>query len=233
MIYVINLERRPERLKEIIGELKREGLDRSFTLIRAIDGSKLPEPSVLIRMGILSKELSGSQWVASHPGAIGNYLSHMEVCRRILSSDDDVNLVLEDDAQLIQGFGKELQRILKMFKEKSFDLLYLGISNISHRRGTGHWKQMEDRIFHPDPVDGEVFGTFAMLMNKKAARVFLEGATPMTQATDSRMSSFVTGLRRTALDPERIMYVEKKLKGGVMLPPLARSRPGSLSDTSS
>jgi hypothetical protein len=43
MIYVINLERRPERLKEIIGELKREGLDRSFTLIRAIDGSKLPE----------------------------------------------------------------------------------------------------------------------------------------------------------------------------------------------
>jgi GR25 family glycosyltransferase involved in LPS biosynthesis len=233
MIYVINLERRPERLKEIIGELKREGLDRSFTLIRAIDGRKLPEPSVLIRMGILSKELSGSQWVASHPGAIGNYLSHMEVCRRILSSDDDVNLVLEDDAQLIQGFGKELQRILKMFKEKSFDLLYLGISNISHRRGTGHWKQMEDRIFYPDPADGEVFGTFAMLMNKKAARVFLEGATPMTQATDSRMSSFVTGLRRTALDPERILYVEKKLKGGVMLPPLARSRPGSLSDTSS
>jgi GR25 family glycosyltransferase involved in LPS biosynthesis len=233
MIYVINLERRPERLKEIIGELKREGLDRSFTLIRAIDGRKLPEPSVLIRMGILSKELSGSQWVASHPGAIGNYLSHMEVCRRILSSDDDVNLVLEDDAQLIKGFGKDLQRVIKMFKEKSFDLLYLGISDISHRRGTDHWKQMEDRIFHPDPADGEVFGTFAMLMNKKAARVFLEDATPMTQATDSRMSSFVTGLRRTALDPERIMYVEKKLKGGVMLPPLARSRPGSLSDTSS
>ena len=233
MIYVINLERRPERLKEIIGELKREGLDRSYTLIRAIDGRKLPESSVLIRMGILSKELSGSQWVASHPGAIGNFLSHMEVCRKILESNDEMHLVFEDDAQLIKGFGKELERVMRVFKEKSFDLLYLGISNISHKRGTGHWKQMEDRIFHPDPADGEVFGTFAMLMNKKAARVFLEDATPMTQATDSRMSSLVTGLRRTALDPERILYVEKKLKGGVMLPPLARSRPGSLSDTSS
>ena len=230
---MINLERRPERLNEIIGELKREGLDRSYTLIRAIDGRKLPEPSVLIRMGILSKELSGSQWVASHPGAIGNYLSHIEVCRRILESNDEMHLVFEDDAQLIKGFGKELERVIRVFKEKSFDLLYLGISNISHKRGTDHWKQMEDRIFHPDPADGEVFGTFAMLMNKKAARVFLEDATPMTQATDSRMSSLVTGLRRTALDPERILYVEKKLKGGVMLPPLARSRPGSLSDTSS
>ena len=147
--------------------------------------------------------------------------------------DEEVNLVFEDDAQLIHGFQKELTKIIKIFQEKSFDILYLGMSHISHKRGTGHWKRVEEgkNIFHPNPVDGEIFGTFAMLMNKKAARTFMDDATPMTQATDSRMSSFITGLRRTALDPSRILFVEKKLKGGVILPPIARSRPGAVSDT--
>lgn len=86
-IYVINLDRRPDRLAAITADLDRLGL--AFERIKAIDGRELqddlgPEPLL---------NLAEKACV----------LSHAKALRRLLESDHPAALILEDDAELGEG----------------------------------------------------------------------------------------------------------------------------------
>jgi len=109
-IYLMNLDRRPDRLNEVSKELNKHGI--KYTRVAALDGKRL-------RTEQIRKPISSFDGAAVV--AVGITLS--EIFKEALSKGYGKILILEDDVELYN---------LHYFKEAvksvpaSFDLLYLG-----------------------------------------------------------------------------------------------------------
>lgn len=103
-IFVINLDRHPERLASIDQQLS--ALGRSYRRVSAVDGSKLSQAEIakvydpILCKGSLGRELAR--------GEIGCAMSHLSICRLMVESQLPLAFVLEDDAQL----SEELPQVL-------------------------------------------------------------------------------------------------------------------------
>lgn len=83
-IYVINLEKRIDRLRRIESALRAKGLE--FTRIDAVDG-------------LVEKAISGGSSFLS-AGLICNWLSHQKALATFVESSAEYALILEDDAEV-------------------------------------------------------------------------------------------------------------------------------------
>jgi GR25 family glycosyltransferase involved in LPS biosynthesis len=120
LIYVINLDRRRDRLDRISADLRSHGLD--FDRIRALDGSTLnPAPGDLV-------------W----PSMRACWNSHQTALRRICEADADFGLVLEDDAVLSSDIAWPvfLGALDRQMPQENLHFLQLGFlkSQYSRRR---------------------------------------------------------------------------------------------------
>jgi GR25 family glycosyltransferase involved in LPS biosynthesis len=115
-VFVINLDRRPDRLERISEELAKLGLQ--FTRVQAVDGSQL-DPGSAIRP-VIARLYNGLKNPAK--GAVGCFLSHAKVWNHIVSEGIPQALVLEDDSvpgrwepsvlsQEISRYGVDLLRL--------------------------------------------------------------------------------------------------------------------------
>lgn len=98
-VYLINLDRSPERLAFMQEQAERLGI--TMQRIPAIDGLNVPlrfRPQFLTPDG---KALSGLP-----PGKLGNYCSQLIACERILESDLPWAVILEDDVHLDDDFAE-------------------------------------------------------------------------------------------------------------------------------
>lgn len=88
-VFVVSLARATERRERICAHLSDLGI--TYRLMDAIDGRTLSDDEVarVVKPGL-----------RIHRGAIGCYLSHVEIYRRMIADDLPVALVLEDDARL-------------------------------------------------------------------------------------------------------------------------------------
>jgi GR25 family glycosyltransferase involved in LPS biosynthesis len=104
-IYVINLKKRPERLKEFNNNYK---LNRDYKLIEAIDGNNINDIDKII--GDEGKRSLDNYYIynikrkfhyeLSSYGAIGCYLSHIYVWNDIIKNNNKNALILEDDTNV-------------------------------------------------------------------------------------------------------------------------------------
>jgi GR25 family glycosyltransferase involved in LPS biosynthesis len=172
-IYVINLDRKPDRWRHIKQELQRvrdEAGDPLFNLTRrlsAVDArylKHLPDDDVLQHHYSLADQL----FVQPHPLLAGNRevgarqiqmtrqevavaLSHIEAWRLIAAGDPAYTLVLEDDAYFTRGFARILEGAWREAMERTgqggrFDMLYLSYMEA----GTNLPKtQVSDLLFTP------------------------------------------------------------------------------------
>jgi glycosyl transferase family 25 len=110
-IYLINLDRRQDRLFRISRKLVECGLD--FTRIPAVDAKSLPESQ---SNGVLPKTYTA------------NWLSHQKALEAVANSTDDFGIILEDDADLKSSWiGPELLHDLAAFMRRSeIDVLQIG-----------------------------------------------------------------------------------------------------------
>ena len=92
-IFVINLERSPERLESSQQQLAEQGL--SFERINAIDGAMLTAAQINSHY---NAELNKQNYhYPLSPGQIGCYLSHRKAWQTIVDRQLDYAIVLEDD----------------------------------------------------------------------------------------------------------------------------------------
>lgn len=92
-VYLINLDRRGDRLQAIQKTFDRIGL--SFIRIAAVDGMLMSQDE--------------RDWVYSlTPGEIGCYLSHKKCIELIAASQNEYGVVLEDDVQFSDGVERYL-----------------------------------------------------------------------------------------------------------------------------
>ncbi|WP_158498644.1 glycosyltransferase family 25 protein [Martelella endophytica] len=94
--YLINLERRPDRLAHMADQFEQNGI--SFERIPAVDGATLSQERV---KALSAYPQAGSQEL--NAAQIACYLSHMEAWKRFLASDAKVASFFEDDAHLATG----------------------------------------------------------------------------------------------------------------------------------
>ena len=85
-VFVINLDRRPDRLDTISGDLHRLGLP--FERVPAVDARLLPPEDRADRNPLM------------RAGSKACMLSHSEALRRFLASESSAAMILEDDAEL-------------------------------------------------------------------------------------------------------------------------------------
>ena len=107
--YLLNLERRPDRLKEATEGLTRAGIE--FGRFEAVDGNKLPLPS---------NEKNGA-------GAFGCRLSHVRIMEDAIKNDFEMVGVFEDDVVFAnpETFKEELNEVFSKLPS-DWELLYLG-----------------------------------------------------------------------------------------------------------
>ena len=100
-VYCINLDRRPDRLEYIQGELSRFAIP--FDRVAAIDAK---DPAVAVAAEKIPPMARGPRMSA---GAYGCFQSHREVWRRLIASGDHAGIVIEDDLILAPGFASLLE----------------------------------------------------------------------------------------------------------------------------
>lgn len=156
-IYIINLDRKPDRWHQVSRELKRIksrlgtsllNISRRFSAIDAryfdgkIDNNTLRpyfsladqlqvEPNPLVRVDAYSKALR----IEMTPQEIAVALSHIEVWKLVAASNVSYTLILEDDVYFQYGFARKLDAawldiINQSSKSSAFDILFLSFQEV-------------------------------------------------------------------------------------------------------
>lgn len=190
-IYIVNLERRPDRLNRFLEYYNKSDLQNySVNKFNAVDGSKIDVDTVplteLARLEMKQLETMGFRYKHYQltKGAIGCYLSHVKIWEHIVDHDYEMVLVFEDDARPPPNFLKLVKQNLKLIP-KDWDIVLLGkLCNSCVDKG-GYYDVNRFMLTH------------AYLIKKKAIIKILETDTlfPISQQIDAYMSELSSTLK--------------------------------------
>ena len=120
-IYVINLKKRPERLDKFKKNYK---LNRDITIYDAIDGTELDINYINSIIGIEGKKsidnyykykiIRKYHYELSSYGAIGCYLSHVNIWKEIIKNNIKNAIIFEDDANVSNIKYNDIIKRLKL-----------------------------------------------------------------------------------------------------------------------
>ena len=105
--YLINLDRNPERLEFMRGQLERLGMD--FERFPAVWGKGLSEDERKAGFSRTRSFIAAGKRLSD--AEIGVAMSHVGCCRRMVEAEEPYALVLEDDVVLSDGFRGALSRV--------------------------------------------------------------------------------------------------------------------------
>lgn len=183
-VYVINLDKDTEKWEQTRSTIEALGL--SPTRFPAVYGKELSKQYLKeITHPYVDYTLKYGRSVdceISTIGAIGCYLSHVGVWKKLVESDDDMCLVFEDDISPKIDLGK-VNTFLKnvMSKEPEWDMIYIGYIKMS----LGTHDILKGDYYK---VNELTYCTHSYLVNKKGAQKLLKSAFPMIHQVDTYMS---------------------------------------------
>ncbi|XP_065312553.1 procollagen galactosyltransferase 1-like [Gordionus sp. m RMFG-2023] len=126
-VYMINLEKRPERRERMLNCFDELGLD--VTLINGIDGNKLNDSFLKTQnITMLGNYKDPYHKRALTLGEIGCFLSHYQIWREVLARDYRKVLVFEDDIRFEKDFRTKVEALMKEPErlKMNWDLIYFG-----------------------------------------------------------------------------------------------------------
>ena len=139
-IFVVNLDRRPDRMEELLAHLAGEGglgglagfargddCGRMLTRVSAVDGRTIPEEE------LPQNATFGTRWW--NRGALGCLRSHLRILRRARAEGLAHVLVLEDDVRFTRPIGEVEDIVARQQKvPNDWHMLYLGGNHQGLRR---------------------------------------------------------------------------------------------------
>lgn len=182
-IYCINLDRRPERYHFFMNQKGVKELIHPPERFSAVDGSKIqvagnPQISNQTQHNIMHRTRR-SHGEINTVGAIGCSLSHYGVWKRFLETDAPYCLVLEDDAQIPEGFSQKVGTASASKTTPTFDvwmLSYRLYDTTLHAIPGTDWKS---------PV--YFWGTSSYIVSREGAKRLAEGFFPIESHLDKYM----------------------------------------------
>jgi GR25 family glycosyltransferase involved in LPS biosynthesis len=172
-IFVINLKRRPERLKKLKENYFHEL--PYFKIFTAIDGETFNFEKALPLFDLKDFNKNKKNPYPSHEwrtGVLGCSLSHLLLWENILTNtnkkDNDFNLILEDDITLSNNFVEKLNNLLdELVNDNAWDIVYLGFTDYKNTGDISiskHFIQFSgNRRLHGG-------GTFGYIIRKRGAK---------------------------------------------------------------
>ena len=108
-VYIINLPARTDRRREMIEQLALAGIDSS-------------DPSVIFFEAVRPSDPGGFPTI----GTRGCFMSHVGVLESALAAGHRRFLILEDDANFVQGFQAEFAKLAPRLEQPDWGMAYLG-----------------------------------------------------------------------------------------------------------
>jgi len=202
-IWVINLENKSDRWKNILNSIQKSGLPLENVFRLDAINSTTMSPAEL--KNILSPEafkqlFSNLIYRTSHSqltlGAVGCYLSHIELWKKLLVSNNSHFLIFEDDTKLSSDFLQTANHVLKHIPD-DFDFLFLG-SIVSP---TDEVLSDTNVIKNKFTTLISVYGTHAYIISKKAVQKLLPLSFPINKQFDSFISDYNSLLKMYTVTP--------------------------------
>ena len=193
--YVINLARSHDRRERISTELANLGVD--FEIFDAVDGAELTEEDMALYSSTRSRRDGGRELSV---GEIGCALSHLRLYQKLVDSNDEEFLILEDDAE----FGMAGLEIVKRRDRFVSDWEHVNFCTDARTKPFGDrvWD-----IYRLARFSGMANGTVAYLINRAGAEKLLAHGFPIAYAADDLTGSTkVTGLNSYGIFPPVATY---------------------------
>ena len=189
-VYLINLDRAEERLRRMEEKCAKAGL--SFERVAATDGATLAFP----HSGVSARAYRYLHGRRIIPAEVGCYFSHVECARRLLQSDAEHALVLEDDVAFSQDFAAVLRDALNA--DEDWDILRLSTMNKGPKfrfRDLPNGRSLAIALTREK-------GAGAYVINRRAAAWIVEDLMPMRLSYDIAFDlEYLDGLRAAFVDP--------------------------------
>lgn len=178
-IYLINLARSPDRLGFMERQLKAMGL--AFERIEAVDGKDLTPDRI--------HELAVPERVEEWPNlltssAIGCSLSHVKAYRKFLEDGGSAAIFMEDDIELLEGFGAVAEGVADVLTPKACALLYFHGAEKAFVREDAI-ELNGDRRLHQALTPWGAYTTGAYILSRESARSIAEFNSPVYTTADS------------------------------------------------
>lgn len=196
--YIINLDRSPERLENIIPQIQKVGIP--YARFPGVDGAKLSD-AVLQDVVDFDKHL---KQINNHPrkGTVGCTLSHLGAWKAFLESDYEYAFILEDDMNLDPIATKQviddlmakshLWDVVTLFA--SYDGMPLPIAKLQNGSSLSVY------LF-------EIGCAGLYILNRKAAKAYLDKALPMSMSIDHMYPrNWEFDLKVTGVENPRVGY---------------------------
>lgn len=175
--YVINLKDSVDRRNDVLAELSRYPF-MDPEVIEAVDGRKMSSKEVETQFDCRKFKYKWEREVK--PGEIGCTLSHRKCYRKLLESEEEVVLIVEDDVYFLAE-EKTVNDIVKKMIGRMPDKPCL----VTFTRHSVYYSESEFRMGKYSFCRvREAWGTCAYLINRKAAKLLLQKKQPYTVADD-------------------------------------------------
>lgn len=228
-IFIINLHRRPAKLKHVLAQLYTHGLNAK--IVDAIDGDAFTSQEEIEKLGARTLPgYCGHKNTLPHltTGQLGCFMSHFAIWHYMVEHQIPSALILEDDFDLQPNFKGLLGEYLEEARGHDWNLMYVGRSPTEPdiRRVTEHLAQ-----------PGYTLWTVGYLFKLDAARALVEAETQSRLAPLDHYFSIAMGQGLSGHWNEHAVewskHIPQALRGLAVTPPLVMPYVGSmfLSDT--
>ena len=205
-ILYINLNRRPERNKNVTEQVSKINLQYITERVEAVDGSaiditKIPSDIISIegKVNAMNDDLKAGLPLTR--GAIGCALSHKKVYEKIINDNLQSALIIEDDITFDDNFMDKL-KIISYNTPKEYDIIYLGYSD-------GSIQHIGPNVTNDTFIKSDkIYGTFGYIVTKEGAKKLLD-IFPITNQIDSEISAHFDKINAYALIPEKRLIMSE------------------------
>jgi GR25 family glycosyltransferase involved in LPS biosynthesis len=165
--FCINMERRPDRKKDMEEKFAKFGFDVEF--FKAVDGKELT----------LTDEIKHMFRNNNHGykcGIIGCALSHINLWKQLIESDENEYIIFEDDEEFQDDMKEKISHALAQVDGKEWDILYLGFIIWNDKRDPIKKSLWNNNLPKVTPFDNNFWGggTGSYIISRSGAKKLLD-----------------------------------------------------------
>ena len=207
-ILYINLDRRPDRNKNVIDQLTKLNWMEKTERIEAIDGNIIDysdnnnEITKYVTPNGITDALNGKTvYTTLTKGGIGCALSHRKCYENIVINNIKKCLILEDDCYIDNNIINKLNEIENNVPP-NYDILFLGYHS-------AHIARLDNYdIYYIKPI--KIYGLFGYIVTLDGAKKLLEYVFPITLQIDSEMPQHFDKINTYALTTKNtVIYSDR------------------------
>lgn len=186
-IYLINMKKNADRLENFIEQYMMSDMRyKKFSRFEGIDGSKVEidayvTPTALGEINATTKSGYRTKHYQLTKGAVGCYLSHLSLYKKIANGDAPYGLIFEDDVRIDNNLFVKINKSLEMVPN-NWDMLLFGCHCIVCDKYEKHYDAERFFLLHAYMIKKDSAQKIFNYLDKKM----------IEQQIDSELSDMVT-----------------------------------------